>query len=134
MATPVLDLALRLWMARVFFSSGLTKIRDWESTLFLFEYEYAVPVLPYSLTATLATAFELVMPVLLVVGFLTRLSALPLIGMTLVIQFVLGAANPAYDNVLHFYWLFLLATIVVRGPGLISADHFVGKWFAHRCA
>ena len=131
---PVLNLAIRVWMAQVFFSSGLTKIRDWESTLFLFEFEYAVPILPHSLTASLATVFELGMPVLLVAGLFTRFAALPLIAMTLVIQFVLGAANPAYDNVLHFYWLFLLIILVIRGPGALSADHWIAKWIERRAA
>ena len=62
------------------------------------------------------------MPVLLTLGLFSRLAALPLIGMTLVIQFVLGASNPDYDNTEHFYWLFLLASIVIRGPGIISLD------------
>ena len=126
---PILDLAGRLWIARVFFLSGLTKIKDWEGTLFLFEYEYAVPVLPFELTAFLATAFELGAPVLLVLGLTTRLAALPLLVMTLVIQFVLGAANPAYDNIQHVYWMFLLAALILRGAGPLSVDRLLARRF-----
>ena len=36
---PLLLLFCRLWVAYVFFNSGLTKIATWDSTLFLFEYE-----------------------------------------------------------------------------------------------
>ncbi len=122
---PVLALGLRLWMAQVFFSSGLTKIASWENTVFLFEFEYQVPVLPPVLAAGFATAFELAMPVLLVAGFTTRLAALPLLAMALVIQFALGAANPAFDNIAHYYWMILLIVIAVRGPGPLSLDHFV---------
>ena len=43
---PVLLLFCRLWVAYVFFNSGLTKIATWDSTLYLFEYEYQVPLLP----------------------------------------------------------------------------------------
>ncbi len=126
---PILDVAVRLWIARVFLLSGLTKIKDWESTLFLFEYEYAVPVLPFELTAFLATAFELGAPVLLVFGLMTRLAALPLLAMTLVIQFALGAANPAYDNMQHFYWMFLLAALILRGAGPLSVDRLLAGRF-----
>ena len=129
-AAPVLQLAIRLWIARVFFNSGLTKIQDWDATLFLFQEEYRVPLLPTSVAALMGTTFELAMPVLLVVGLATRLAALPLIGMSLVIQFVLGATNPAYDNVEHFYWLFLLLVIAIRGPGPLSLDHLLSRWIS----
>jgi len=129
-AAPVLQLAIRLWIARVFFNSGLTKIQDWDATLFLFQEEYRVPLLPTSVAALMGTTFELAMPVLLVVGLATRLAALPLIGMSLVIQFVLGATNPAYDNVEHFYWLFLLLVIAIRGPGPLSVDHLLSRWIS----
>ena len=128
--SPVFDLAVRLWMASVFFKSGRTKIADWGATVALFEDEYQVPVLPAEAAAVLGTAFELSMPVLLVLGLSTRFAALPLIAMALVIQFVLGAANPDYDNVQHIYWLFLLGMIVIKGPGPLSLDHLILKRFA----
>lgn len=122
---PLLQLALRLWIARVFFNSGLTKIQDWDTTVLLFETEYQVPLLPPGVAALAGTAFELAMPVLLVLGLTTRLAALPLLGMALVIQFVLGAANPAYDSVEHAYWMFVLLAIIVHGPGPLSLDHLI---------
>ena len=131
-AAPLLDLAMRLWIARIFFNSGLTKPRDWESTLFLFEYEYQVPILPNGLAAFLATATEIAAPVFLVIGLASRLAALPMLAMALVIQFALGAVNPAFDNVEHFYWMFVLAMIVARGPGRISLDHYIARRFAQR--
>ncbi|WP_416899575.1 MAG: DoxX family protein [Minwuia sp.] len=121
--TPLIDLAIRLMIARVFFLSGLTKINDWDNTLLLFEYEYMVPVLPVDLAAMAATFFELAMPVLIAIGLLTRFAVIPLFVMALVIQFVLGAANPAYNNIEHFYWMILLAYIFIRGAGPLSADH-----------
>ena len=119
---PVFDLAVRLWIARVFFNSGRVKIADWNSTIYLFQDEYKVPVLPPEVAAAIGASFELAMPVFLVLGLGARFAALPLIGMTLVIQFMLGARDPAYDNVEHFYWLFLLGMIVVRGSGTLSLD------------
>jgi putative oxidoreductase len=120
-----LMLAMRVWIARVFFLSGLVKIGDWDATIFLFQTEYRLPLLPPQLAATISAACELGMPVLLVLGLFSRLAALPLIGMTLVIHFVLGAANPVYRSLDHVYWLFLLAAIVVQGAGRLSLDALI---------
>ncbi|HVK55360.1 MAG TPA: DoxX family protein, partial [Burkholderiales bacterium] len=76
--SPVLDLAIRLLIASVFFKSGLTKIESWESTLSLFENEYAVPLLAPALAAYLGTTAELGLPILLALGIGTRFSALAL--------------------------------------------------------
>lgn len=124
-AAPLLDLAIRLTMAPIFFRSGLQKIADWPATVFLFQEEYRVPLLPPDLAALLAAATELTMPVLLVLGLATRLAALPLLAMALVIQFVLGAENPAFSNPQHYFWMLLLTGLVVRGGGRLSLDHWL---------
>lgn len=122
---PVADLAVRIWIGLMFFRSGLQKLDDWESTLFLFEYEYALPILPFELAAYLGTAFELAMPILLFIGLAARLAAVPLLGMAMTIQFVLGANNAAYNDFNHYAWMVFLLVIIVRGPGKLSADHLV---------
>jgi|GEM_PF-6878642 len=76
--SPLFDLAIRLWVAQVFFMSGLTKIRSWSGTLALFEYEYQVPLLPPAVAALLGTAAELTLPILIAIGLATRLSSLAL--------------------------------------------------------
>ncbi len=124
---PVIDLLLRIAIFRVFFWSGLVKIHDWPGTLQLFHYEYMVPVLPVGLAATLAASFELGASSLVLVGLATRLAVLPLLGMTMVIQFVLGATNPAYNQLEHYLWMVLLLALLVRGPGLLSIDHWLRR-------
>ncbi|BAI74587.1 hypothetical protein AZL_a10560 (plasmid) [Azospirillum sp. B510] len=124
-AAPLFDLAVRLTMAPIFFRSGLQKIGDWPATVFLFQEEYRVPLLPPDAAALLAAATELTMPVLLVLGLATRLAALPLLAMALVIQFVLGAENPAFSNPQHYFWMLLLAGLIVRGGGRLSLDHWL---------
>lgn len=119
------DFALRLWIGLVFFRSGLQKLDDWESTLFLFEYEYAVPILPFELAAYLGTAFELVMPILLFVGLAARMAAVPLLVMAMTIQFVLGANNAAYNDFNHYAWMVFTLVIIMRGPGKLSLDHVI---------
>src|SRR3989344_8494757 len=63
---PVGDLIVRFWLAKIFFDSGLTKIQSWESTVLLFTNAYHVPLLSPPVAAFLGTAFELILPVLLV--------------------------------------------------------------------
>lgn len=125
---PVVLLGLRLWIADVFFKSGLTKIADWELTKVLFQFEYPVPLLSPNVAAALATGFELAMPALLVVGLFTRLAALPLLVMAMVIQFSLGASNPDYNHVEHVYWMLLLLVLIARGGGTLSLDRVLGRY------
>jgi putative oxidoreductase len=116
--------AARIAIANIFWRSAQTKIDGFsirEETFFLFREEYKVPLLPPDLAAYLATAAELTLPVLLVIGFATRLSALGLFGMTLVIQlFVIPGGWPE-----HLLWFSLLGLIIARGPGAISLDHLI---------
>ncbi len=120
-AAPTLLLAIRLWMANIFFKSGLTKIANIDSTISLFEYEYALPIISPVIAAYSSIGFELGCSVLLAVGLASRLVVLPLIAMTLVIQLLV------FQNLEHFYWLFLFFTILVFGGGKISADCLLKK-------
>jgi putative oxidoreductase len=129
-AAPVFDLAVRLWIGLVFFRSGVEKVRDWDATVFLFTEEYKLPLLPPDVAAVLGAANELIMPALLFVGLAARLATLPLIAMTCVIQFVLGAGMPAYESTEHVYWLFLLGMVLIRGPGRLSLDHLIARRYA----
>ena len=124
---PLVLLAARLWMARIFFDSGLLKIQDIDSAVFLFSEVHPVPLLPPLLAAWLAIAVELVASTMLALGLLARLAALPMLAMTLVIQFVVGAADPAFHVTEHYYWMFLLAFVVAFGPGLLSLDHWLKR-------
>jgi putative oxidoreductase len=90
---------------------------------------HPVPLLPPSLAAALTTSVKLVCPVLLVLGLLTRLAALPMLGMAMVIQFVVGANDPSFWQTEHYYWMFLLAFIILKEPGPISLDR---QWLTRR--
>ncbi len=119
------QLLARLAIANIFWRSGQTKIANWDLTVQLFANEYGVPVLPPEMAASLATTFELACPILLVLGLATRLSVLPLIGMTAVIQlFVYPQAWPD-----HLTWFALLSFLLVRGPGNYSVDALIGRQF-----
>jgi putative oxidoreductase len=126
--SPAVDLAIRLYIAWIFFKSGLLKIQSWESTLALFEYEFAVPLLPPEMAAYLGTAAELVLPALLALGLAGRFAALALF----LFNIVAVMSYPDLSDVgrqHHLYWGMLLAMLAVHGPGLLSAD----GWLARRC-
>jgi putative oxidoreductase len=113
---PLALVLLRFAVAWVFFTSGLVKIEDFSNTVALFQDEYNVPVLPPVVAAIFATGFELLCPVLLVLGLATRVATLPLLAMTAVIQFT-------YDqNIQHAYWALMLLTLLAFGAGKISLD------------
>src|SRR4029077_9815475 len=81
---PIFGLALRIYVARVFFLSGLTKLHDWNITLALFRNEYHVPVLPPAFAAVLGTSAEVGLPVLLLLGCGTRIAAAALFAFNII--------------------------------------------------
>lgn len=127
---PVVQLGLRLWIAKVFFFSGASKLADRKGTLLLFEFEYKVPLLPVDTAAIVVTFFELLLPLLLAAGLFTRAAAMPLLGIAVVIQFVLGANNPAFDHPEHFYWMALLLVLIARGGGTLSLDFLLNRYLS----
>lgn len=117
-------LALRVFPAAVFWLSGRSKVeglRIKDSTWFLFEQEYKLPLIPSDWAAVLATLAEHALPVALVLGLATRLSALGLLGMTAVIQiFVYPEAWAT-----HGLWAACFLALIARGPGRLSLDHLL---------
>jgi putative oxidoreductase len=115
-------LVARVGIAAVFFMSGRTKVdglltlRD--STYELFRTEYALPFMDPVVAAHVATYSEHLFPILLVLGLFTRVAALALLGMTLVIEiFVYPEAWPT-----HLSWAGLLLPLVAYGAGAWSLD------------
>lgn len=121
-----LAMAARLGIGAVFFLSGRTKVDGFltvnESAYTLFREDYKVPLLPPDFAAHMATYAEHLLPLLLVLGFATRLSALGLLGMTAVIQvFVYPDAWPT-----HLTWAVALLYLAGRGAGSLSVDRALG--------
>lgn len=118
---PLAALLARLYVAQAFFLSGLTKLRDWETTLFLFTEEYKVPVLSPAVAAVMGTGGELVLPVLLALGLGGRFAALGLSVMNVVAVISLSEIAPAALQQ-HVFWGALLAGVAIYGPGSWSLD------------
>jgi putative oxidoreductase len=120
----LLILAARVFPAVVFWQSARTKVEGFaikEQTFFLFEHVYALPLIPPAPAAVLATVAEHVLPLLLVLGLMSRASALGLLIMTAVIQiFVFPDAW-----VTHGLWAVALLLVLAQGPGRLSLDHLL---------
>ena len=121
----LLLLVARLGIASIFFLSGRTKVEGLltikSSTYDLFRSEYALPLVSPELAAHLATYSEHLFPILLVLGLITRSSALVLLGMTAVIEiFVYPDAWPT-----HLSWAGLLLPLIAYGAGKWSLDHWL---------
>jgi len=127
--SAVLDIALRIWIARVFFISGLTKIQTWDTTLMLFEYEYSVPVIPFQLAAYMATAGELMLPVLLVLGLFTRFGLAGLFVLNLVAAISYPDISPAGIQQ-HIMWGLMMVVLLIHGPKLFSVDYWLDKRYS----
>jgi putative oxidoreductase len=119
----------RLSIGAVFWQSGQTKVDGWhvtDSAVYLFQNEYKLPLIDPWLAAHLAAFAEHFFPLLLWIGLASRLSALALLGMTLVIEiFVYPDAWPT-----HGTWAVCLLVIIAGGPGRISLDHLISRTFA----
>src|SRR5271169_4301885 len=121
---PLLDVLIRLWLAGIFWASGMAKLQSWTTALYLSAHEYPVSWLDPVTAAWLGETIEIVCPPLLVVGLATRFAALPMLILSLVIQF----SYQALDQ--HLFWAILFSWFVVKGAGPISLDALIGRGIA----
>lgn len=128
--SPFGVLALRLWMANIFFASGLLKLPagflgigkgNWDSTIYLFTSEHPVPGLSPEIAAYMGTGTEIIGALMLVIGFGGRVAAVAFMVMTAVIHFTYQM-DPE-----HIAWAIMLYVIFVQGSGKISIDHLLRK-------
>ena len=124
---PLFALAIRLYVAWIFFASGLTKLRSWDITVALFQNEYHVPVLPPAVAAVLGTSAELGLPVLLAVGLASRFTAAALFAFNIVAVISYPELSDAGLKD-HMLWGALLVVTFVYGPGKFALD----AWIAQR--
>ena len=146
-ASEAIALLARIGLAFTFWLSGQTKIEglvldplglqvQWgwphvsESALELFRGEYALPLLPPDWAALMAATAEHVLPLMLILGLGTRVAALGVLGMTLVIQlFVYPLAFPT-----HALWAACALALLVHGGGRLALDRPLARRFARKGA
>ncbi|ANE56139.1 DoxX family protein [Methylomonas sp. DH-1] len=119
--TPLADLLLRAWVGYAFWISGWIKLNNWDSTLYLFRFEYAVPLLPSPVAAVLATAIELLGPLCLFLGLYARSAAALLFGFNIAALVSYPELGPAGLEQ-HRIWGLLLLALMAHGPGSWSLD------------
>lgn len=130
--SPLSFVALRLYVALIFWRSGLTKIVDFDTAILLFENEYMTHkkitlfgkmFLTPEMAAYGSTFGELVLPILLIIGLAGRFAAFGLLVMTAIIQFTYTSSPE------HMVWTLMLLPILMMGPGKASWDHFIKGTF-----
>lgn len=132
--TPVGHLAIRLWLANIFFSAGIVKIQSWLSTVTLFTYEYHVPLLDPEIAAMLATTIELVWPVLLILGLGGRFMYFVLFVYNAVamISYPYLWTTVGYAGLQqHINWGLLIMMLMFYGSGKLSLDYWLQQKFNH---
>ena len=118
-------LMVRLALAGVFWRSGRTKVVEgtWfqlsDAARYLFATEYSGVPLPPDLAAHLSLLGETFLPILIVMGLATRLSALGLFTMAMVIQVFV---YPDAWWPVHSLWVALALVLISRGGGAFSLD------------
>ena len=126
--SPLL-LSFRLYVSYVFLNSGIQKVSTWNDeygVMFLFKEEYQVPLLDPVVAAYLATAGELILPVLLILGLGTRLFAiaLSLLNIVAVISYYDALAKVGQVTP-HVFWGACLLTLITFGGGFFSMDQWL---------
>ncbi|MEI7994531.1 MAG: DoxX family protein [Methylococcaceae bacterium] len=125
---PFGDLLLRCWVAYAFWVSGWIKVNNWDSTLYLFQSEYSVPLLAPELAAFLGSTVELCCPVLLALGLFGHGAAalLFLFNIVAVLSYPdLGAAGLEQ----HTVWGIMLLVCMLHEPGTWSVDAWINQHF-----
>src|SRR3990167_2632291 len=132
--TPIADLLARVWVAKIFLTSGIHKIQNWNTTLMLFQNVYHVPLMSPILAAYIGTGFEIILPILLILGFGGRFVIF--VFMIYKIECVLSfpflctrAGAPGLAN--HISWGLLLLLLFCHGSGKLSLDYLLHKRWGH---
>ena len=118
---PLLELALRIGLAQIFFVSGVLKFGDWNNALYLAANEYPVSWLAPVTAAYLGVAIELIGSLLLAFGLGTRFAATALAVLSAVIQTNYAALDQ------HLFWIAFLGWFAVRGAGTWSLDRLLAR-------
>lgn len=121
----LLALMMRVALAAIFIKSGMTKLVNFDITVSLFQDEYMVPLLPPAVAAVMATVTELGCASLILAGLGTRFAALPLLGLTFVIEVFVYPEN----WVEHLTWASMLLYLVAMGAGKLSLDGLILKFY-----
>ncbi|WP_342236589.1 DoxX family protein [Inquilinus sp. OTU3971] len=119
-------LAVPFWRSGINKWDGFLQLNDVAVLLFSSEFQLHLPGGPYPFPAPGVVAFavgsaEILLPSLLILGLATRLAALGLLVMTLVIQLTVPDGWP-----IHLTWAAMALAVMRWGPGRLSLDRWLG--------
>ncbi len=123
---------IRFYVGYQFWKAGVLKLGAWDSTLFLFEYEYRVPLLSPYLAALLGTVGELLFPLMLFLGLASRLGAvgLSVVNVVAVIAYAHVIFSAGFESSVNDHWIWgaMLLAVMAFGPGKLSLDHLISRY------
>jgi putative oxidoreductase len=120
-AWPYIELAIRLWIAKLFGSFGFMQMLHWETTLVVASQENPIPFLAPNSGAFLSTVIYIVCAALLSIGFMTRYAALPLLLLSVITQL----RYTPFDT--QLFWIALAGWFAIYGAGPISVDNLLRR-------
>src|SRR5271168_4747915 len=120
-AWPYIELAIRLWIAKLFGFFGFMQMLHWQTTLAVASQENPIPFLAPSSAAFLSTVIYIVCAALLSIGFMTRYAALPLLLLSLITQL----HYTPFDT--QLFWIALAGWFAIYGAGPISIDNLLRR-------
>jgi len=138
---PIVNFGVRFYIAYIFFKSGLTKVDSNfmvpQATIDLFDWEYNAPIneffgfqIPAALSANLASYAELIFPILLVIGFLSRPAAVGLFILNAVAMIYVASTDFAAVGIWqHTAWGAMLGLVIIYGPSKFSLDSWISDKF-----
>ena len=129
---PLGDLAARVWVSKVFLYAGIDKLQHWSITLSQFQHQYSVPFISSVTAACIGTTAEILLPILLILGFGGRISIFVFFLYNLAAMFSyahLWAPEGAWLLDQHICWGLLLGLLMVHGSGKISLDYLIRRWY-----
>lgn len=115
---------IRVWLAEIFWTSGLVELQNWTIALYPSAHDYPLSWLDPVTAAWLRETIELVCPPLLVLDLAAHFAALPMLILSLAIRFFFQALDQ------NLFWAVLFAWFVVKGAGPISLDAIIGRGIA----
>jgi NADH dehydrogenase/putative oxidoreductase len=124
LAWPYVELILRLWIAKLFFSFGVQQLMHWTAVLQVVHEENPIPLLAPIVSAYVSTGANLLCAILLALGAMTRYASLPLLILAIITQF----RFEPFDT--QLFWIALFCWYAIHGAGPISLDHLLRRGLA----
>ena len=118
------SLLLRLIFGVLFLYFGIFKLQLFDQLY----HNFSDPIgIGPKLSFILVLFAEVLCAFFIVIGFLTRLSVIPIFIVMVVVFFIVDAKKPFQENILAFLLLLLCVLVFITGSGKYSVDRLMRK-------